>query len=97
LLTGDGQILPAAIRKAIRALAGVSFTLYLLHPLVYRLWTDALGRRAGDTLETVFVFALAMALAFALAPITEYRRLWWRRHGDFLLARLGWHNREKRA
>jgi peptidoglycan/LPS O-acetylase OafA/YrhL len=97
LLGGMPNALPAVLPRMITALAGVSFTLYLLHPLVYRLWTDALGRHNGNSAETLLVLAVAIATAFALAPITEYRRIWWRRQFDFLLDRLGWRNRDIRA
>jgi peptidoglycan/LPS O-acetylase OafA/YrhL len=76
------QKIPCA--AAIRAFAAVSFTLYLLHPLIYSLWTEGLGRTNGGNAETLAVLALAIFAAFAVAPFTEYRRHNWR----VLLAKL---------
>ncbi len=74
---------------SIKALAGVSFSLYLLHPLVYRIWTDGLHRQNGNTAETLLVLTVTLALAFALAPFTEYRRHRWRTALAKLLAKFG--------
>jgi peptidoglycan/LPS O-acetylase OafA/YrhL len=73
----------------IQQFAGISFCLYLLHPLVFSLWSDGLGRRDGGTVETLCVLALTVLLAFVLAPVTEYRRQQWRNLMAWLLARIG--------
>jgi peptidoglycan/LPS O-acetylase OafA/YrhL len=73
----------------IKSFADVSFCLYLLHPLLFSLWSEGLGRRNGGTAETLGVLALTIFITFVAAPLTEYRRQQWRDIMAWLLARVG--------
>lgn len=82
------QQIPLA--SAIKAFAGISFTLYLLHALIYRIWVEGLGHGNGGTLETITALVLAVAASFAIAPLTEYRRVAWRKGLASIAAFFGW-------
>ncbi len=78
---------PAWLVPPVRRFAGVSFTLYLLHPLVYRILTDSFHLRDGGIGAGAAALGITLAATFAIAPATEYRRKAWRRGLAWLLAR----------
>jgi peptidoglycan/LPS O-acetylase OafA/YrhL len=94
LISEKSSVAPGFIARIISSLANVSFCLYLLHPLIYRIWTDYVGRRHGNTVETIGVFLLTIAFAFLIAPLTEYRRHDWRKLLDKIMTFTGWQDRK---
>jgi peptidoglycan/LPS O-acetylase OafA/YrhL len=76
--------MPHWVGKAATALASVSFTLYLLHPIVYRSLSLHIMSPSENPIIVYAVAALSVALSFIVAPITEGQRRTWRT----LLARL---------
>jgi peptidoglycan/LPS O-acetylase OafA/YrhL len=71
--------LPHWLSQAAKALAGVSFTLYLLHPIVFRSLAPMSPLPSQNPLIVYGIAALAVLAAFCVAPITEYQRDHWRR------------------
>jgi peptidoglycan/LPS O-acetylase OafA/YrhL len=71
--------LPDWLAKAATALASVSFTLYLLHPIIFRSLSTMVMSPSHNPLVVYGVAALAVALAFLVAPITEGQRRNWRK------------------
>jgi peptidoglycan/LPS O-acetylase OafA/YrhL len=71
--------LPAWLSRAAKALANVSFTLYLLHPIVYRSLSGAGFEPSLSPLMVYGVAMLAVLAAFLIAPLTEGQRPRWRR------------------
>jgi peptidoglycan/LPS O-acetylase OafA/YrhL len=76
--------MPQWFAKAATAMASVSFTLYLLHPIIYRTLSTHVMSPAHNPMVVYSIAALSVALAFIIAPATEGQRHNWRR----LLARL---------
>ncbi len=70
--------LPHWFAKAAGALASVSFTLYLLHPILFRTLSTSFMAPSSNPWIVYSVAVLAVLLAFLLAPLTEYRRGQWR-------------------
>jgi peptidoglycan/LPS O-acetylase OafA/YrhL len=70
--------LPDCLAKAATALASVSFTFYLLHPIVFRTLSTKVMSASSNPFLVYGVAVLALALAFLLAPITEAQRRHWR-------------------
>jgi peptidoglycan/LPS O-acetylase OafA/YrhL len=70
---------PEWLVRPVQMLAGVSFTLYLLHPLIYRVMTDSFGLKNVSLAFAMILFFLTTISCFAVAPFTEYRRKDWRR------------------
>jgi peptidoglycan/LPS O-acetylase OafA/YrhL len=69
---------PKALARPVHLLAGVSFTLYLLHPLIYRLMTDSFAVKNVSLGFALILFGATLLCCFALAPFTEYQRKNWR-------------------
>jgi peptidoglycan/LPS O-acetylase OafA/YrhL len=84
-----------AFSKMIKSFAGVSYCLYLLHPLLFSLWNEGVGKRDGDTAVTLAVLAMTIVITYMVAPLTEYRRQQWRQMMAWLLARVS--IRERKA
>jgi peptidoglycan/LPS O-acetylase OafA/YrhL len=76
--------MPGWLAKAATGLASVSFTLYLLHPIVYRVLSTGFMQPSANPMIVYGIAALSVAFAFIIAPITEGQRRNWRR----LFARL---------
>lgn len=69
----------AKIARPVQWLAGATFTLYLAHqPIILALATIMPGER-GSKLWAYSVMAAAFALIFALAEVSERRKIFWRR------------------
>jgi peptidoglycan/LPS O-acetylase OafA/YrhL len=73
------QTFPMHFEKPIRAFAGVSFTLYLAHPLIYRVLTDSVSLKNESALLAGLILGATLLICFVLAPFTEYQRKNWRR------------------
>jgi peptidoglycan/LPS O-acetylase OafA/YrhL len=71
--------MPHWLAKAATALASVSFTLYLLHPIVYRTLSSSIMPPSGNPMIVYSIATLTVLLAFIVAPITEGQRRNWRR------------------
>jgi peptidoglycan/LPS O-acetylase OafA/YrhL len=71
--------MPNLLGKMATALASVSFTLYLLHPLLYRTLSTSFMPPSANPIIVYGVAALAVVLAFVVAPLTEGQRHNWRR------------------
>ncbi len=70
--------MPGWLARAATSLADVSFTLYLLHPLVFQSLSAHILRPSADPIIVYGVAGLAVLAAFILSPITEGQRANWR-------------------
>ncbi len=68
---------PQWLMRPVQMVAGVSFTLYLLHPLIYRIMTDSFGLKNTSFTNAMLVFSFTILCCFVVAPLTEYRRKTW--------------------
>ncbi len=75
--------LPTWLGKCATALASVSFTLYLVHPILFRTLSTNIMSPSSNPVIVYTIAILAVVLAFILSPITERQQRNWRR----LLAR----------
>ena len=75
----------ARIARPVQWLAGATFTLYLAHqPIILALTTIMPGER-GSKLWAYSIMAAAFALIFALAEVSERRKMFWRKLFEKLL------------
>jgi peptidoglycan/LPS O-acetylase OafA/YrhL len=74
-----GLEMPGWLSRLAQRLAGVSFTLYLLHPVIFRILADSVMPASNNTFIVYAVAGLSVALAFLVAPLTEGQRRNWRR------------------
>jgi peptidoglycan/LPS O-acetylase OafA/YrhL len=72
------QKFPQFLEKPVRRFANVSFTLYLVHPLFYRVLTDSLALKNQTALTACVILGATILLCFMFAPFTEYQRKNWR-------------------
>ncbi len=72
-------VMPTWLCTCAAALASVSFTLYLLHPILFRTLSTTVISPSNNPLVVYAAAVLAVALAFIISPITEKQRRNWRR------------------
>jgi peptidoglycan/LPS O-acetylase OafA/YrhL len=74
-----GLRMPGWMSRSAQALAGVSFTLYLLHPIIFRALADNMMPASSNPLIVYAVAGLSVVSAFLVAFFTEGQRKNWRR------------------
>lgn len=68
-----------AWQTPIRALAGTTFTLYLVHGLVLGLWEQFVSRQAANGVDLVLLTVCIAAVTYACTGLTDRLRAWIRR------------------
>jgi peptidoglycan/LPS O-acetylase OafA/YrhL len=64
------------IGKPVRALASYTFTLYLVHALVMRVWMIVYPHRRSDVGDVALLLALIAAATWVIGQVTERRKGW---------------------
>ncbi|QNA89614.1 acyltransferase [Massilia sp. Dwa41.01b] len=64
------------VEKPIRALASYTFTLYLVHALVMRLWLILYAHQRSDPVDVSALIVLIVASTWVIGHITEQRKAW---------------------
>lgn len=64
------------IERPVRWLASYTFTLYLVHALVLRVWVSVVPHPASDAGDVVLVVALIAGATWVVGQVTEHRKGW---------------------
>jgi peptidoglycan/LPS O-acetylase OafA/YrhL len=81
-------LMPPWLLSPVRALAGISFTLYLAHPILFKTLSANFMSASDDPRIVYGAVLLSVVCAFLLAPLLEHRRAEWRRLFAFVLKKL---------
>jgi peptidoglycan/LPS O-acetylase OafA/YrhL len=65
--------------RPIRTLASYTFTLYLVHALVMRVWLTVYPHRRSDALDVTLLLAVIVAATWIVGQLTEHRKEWFER------------------
>jgi peptidoglycan/LPS O-acetylase OafA/YrhL len=71
---GFGALL--RVERPVRWLASYTFTLYLVHALVLRVWVNVHPQRASDAGEIALLVALIAGATWVIGQVTEHRKRW---------------------
>jgi peptidoglycan/LPS O-acetylase OafA/YrhL len=74
---GFGSLL--RFERPIRALASYTFTLYLVHALVMRVWLIVYPHRRSDVVDVALLLAVIAAATWVVGQLTEHRKAWFAR------------------
>jgi peptidoglycan/LPS O-acetylase OafA/YrhL len=74
---GFGALL--RFERPIRALASYTFTLYLVHALVMRVWLIVYPHRRSDQVDVALLLAVIVAATWVVGQLTEHRKELFRR------------------
>jgi peptidoglycan/LPS O-acetylase OafA/YrhL len=76
------------IAKPVRWLASYTFTLYLVHALVMRVWMIVYPHRPSDAGDVAMLLALIALATWVIGQVTEHRKRWFENVFVRLAARL---------
>lgn len=64
------------VERPVRWLASYTFTLYLVHALVLRVWVSVVPQRAPDAADVALLVALIAGATWVIGQVTEHRKGW---------------------
>jgi peptidoglycan/LPS O-acetylase OafA/YrhL len=67
------------VERPIRVLASYTFTLYLVHALVMRVWLIVYPHRRSDGADVALLLVVIVAATWVLGQLTEHRKKWFER------------------
>ncbi|MET0582109.1 MAG: hypothetical protein ABWZ08_09075, partial [Pseudoxanthomonas sp.] len=71
---GFGALL--RIESPVRWLASYTFTLYLVHALVMKVWLTVVPHRPSNAVDVTLLVLLIAAATWLLGQVTEHRKEW---------------------
>jgi peptidoglycan/LPS O-acetylase OafA/YrhL len=64
------------VERPVRRVASYTFTLYLVHALVMRVWVTVYPHRASDAGDVALLVALIAVATWVIGQVTEHRKGW---------------------
>jgi peptidoglycan/LPS O-acetylase OafA/YrhL len=75
------------VEKPLRWLASYTFTLYLVHALVMRVWLIVYPHRRSDPIDVLSLVVVIISATWLIGEVTEHRKWWFERVFARLAAR----------